>query len=278
MRRWRFHVAPAAVLAVGACVATKDDVRILQNDLRVMRAEQTQADSLRRARLDEILSHILRTQDSMRVVSTRVARMQGDLRGDLYGIGQQLIQVQELTGQSQRRLQELRASLDARGSEVAPPQPSPPAAPTPRGNSPSSAPTTVAPPLEPSASAAPGPHQLFQLSLDQLRRGSSGAARLGFQDLLRQYPTADVAGETQFYIAESYAVEGNMAAADSAYAQVVARYPQSSRAPTALYKRGVSLQSGGRNQAARNAFEQVVRQYPRSDEAVLARERLRALP
>ncbi|GAC1515809.1 MAG: cell division protein CpoB [Gemmatimonadaceae bacterium] len=272
-----FRLAPAVALAVGACVATKDDVRILQNDLRVMRTEQALADSLRRARLDEILIHVVRTQDSVRVVSTRVARMQGDLRGDLYGIGQQLIQVQELTGQSQRRLQELRASLDARGPETVP-SPASPSVPQVRNSpAPPLPPAGASPPSEPSTAPAPGPNQLFQLSLEQLRRGSSGAARLGFQDLLRQYPTADIAGDAQFYIAESYAVEGNSAGADSAYAQVVSRFPHSSRAPTALYKRAVAQQGAGRGQAARVAFEQVIRQYPRSDEAVLARERLRAL-
>lgn len=276
MTRSLIRIAPAVALAVGACVATKDDVRILQNDLRVMRTEQAQADSVRRARLDDILSHLVRTQDSVRVVSTRVARMQGDLRGDLYGIGQQLIQVQELTGQSQRRLQELRASLDARGADA--PTSQQPTTPATRNPPPAATPPpSTSSPQEPSTAATPGPNQLFQLSLDQLRRGSSGAARLGFQDLLRQYATSDVAGDAQFYIAESYAVEGNVSGADSAYAQVVARYPKSSRAPTALYKRAMAHQGAGRGQAARTAFEQVIRQYPRSDEAVLARERLRAL-
>ena len=50
--------------------------------------------------------------DSMQSLSTRLTRVQGDVRGDLYGIGQQLIAIQELTGQSQQRLQELRSSLD----------------------------------------------------------------------------------------------------------------------------------------------------------------------
>lgn len=255
------RLAPVAFLAAGACFATKSDFQILQNDLQVMRTESRMADSTRAAQLDTVIRSLGVAHDSLRVLSARLAKFQGDVRGDLYSLGQQLIQVQELTGQSQRRLQELRASLEERSQEMAAPAP-----PTP-GDTGHAAP----------APAAPGPNQLFQLALDQLRRGSTGAARAGFQDLLSRYPTADVAPEAQFWVAESFAQEGNTAAADSVYQIVVARYPQSSRAATALYKHALVLIGAGKTQAARAALEQVVRQYPRSDEAVLARERLRTL-
>ena len=260
------RLAPAAFLAAGACVATRNDVRVLQNDLRVMRAESAQADSMRRLQINAALLAIGQANDSLRTLSARLAKFQGDVRGDIYAMNQQLIQIQELTGQSQRRLQELRASVEARSQEAAAPVP----APAPTGGDTAHA-------AGPPAPAGPGPNQLFQLALDQLRRGSAAAARAGFQDLLRQYPTADVAADAQFYLGQAYETEGNAAAADSAYAAVVARYPKSSRAPTALYKRATALERQGKVQAARAAFDQIVKQYPNSDEAVLAKERLRVL-
>ena len=298
--------AYASLVAAAAC-ATRSDVRLLQNDLRVMHIESTQADSARRVQIDAIIAAIGRTQDSMRVMHAQVVKFQGDSRGEMYALGQQLIQIQELTGQSQRRLQELRGSLEQRTSEVqatgavpqpiAPqvvqpvtPQDSPaPISQTTRSPAPASSnsptmpaaagglPNVAASPAVSGAPAGPGPNQLFQLALDQLRRGSAGAARSGFQDLLRQYPASDVAPEAQFYIAQSFETEGSVAAADSAYALVVSRYPQSSRAPSALYKRALALQAQGKVQAARASLDQVIRQYPRSDEAVLARDRLRSL-
>ena len=255
-----FWLSPVALLATGAC-ATKGDLRIVQNDLQVMRIEQAQADSARKRQLDDILAALTTSRDSMLVLSKRLAKFQGDAAGELYALGQQLIQVQELSGQSQRRLQELRGSLEERAQQVA--APPPPVVP---GGDASAA-----------ATVTPGPNQLFQLSLDQLRRGSTGAARLGFADLLKQYPNSDVAPDAQFYVAESYAQEGNQGAADSAYALVVGQYPKSPRAPTALYKRARILQAAGKAAAALTALNQVIRDNPRSDEAALAREQLRTL-
>jgi tol-pal system protein YbgF len=175
-------------------------------------------------------------------------------------VREQLIQVQELTGQSQRRLQELRASLESQQmSPVPTPPPGGAAAPTPGGDS----------------AGAPGPNQLYELSLDQFRRGSYGAAREGFGELLARYPTADVAADAQFFLAEAFAAERNAAAADSGYAAVVSRFPSSPRASTALYKRARQRQAAGRTAEARAMFEDVIRRYPRSGEAELARDAMR---
>jgi tol-pal system protein YbgF len=284
-------LASAALVAVGAC-ASRNDIRILQSDLQVMRIEANQADSMRRVQLDAVIASLGHTQDTLRSMHAQLFKFQGDVRGELYALGQQLIQVQELTGQSQRRLQELRASMEQRAPDVAAPVTSPQSA-VPSGQPQSTQPpatqpqtrtqpsTAVTPSTVPQNAApdaqTPGPNQLFQLSLDQLRRGSAVAARAGFQDLLRQYPTADVAPEAQYYIAQSYETEGSIASADSAYALVVSKYPQSPRAPSALYKRALALQAQGKVQAARAALDLVIRNYPRSDEAVLARDRLRTL-
>jgi hypothetical protein len=43
-----------------------------------------------------------------------VSQLKGDLSTDLYNLQQQLVQLPELTGQSQQRLTELRTRLEAR--------------------------------------------------------------------------------------------------------------------------------------------------------------------
>ena len=131
------------------------------------------------------------------------------MQNDHYEMNRQILTLQELSGQSQRRLQELRGALEER-TQAAP-------APSPAG--PRHPPTARAP------ARAPGPGQLFQSSLDQLRRGSVGVARSGFEELLRTYPTYEDAPEAMVYIAETYAAERNQAAADSVYGLVVQRYP-----------------------------------------------------
>jgi tol-pal system protein YbgF len=283
----RPHVllTPVVIVAAGACFATREDVRLLQTQLQAYQTQSAQADSTRRAQVDRVIEQLGLVTDSLGVLGEHLDKFQGDIEGSVYSMGQQLLPIQELTGQSQRRLQELRAGLEVQRGNFAQPGQSPqqsgqPATTT--TGSPASgsmAPDTAkAAPSGPAGGAGtPGPNELYQLALDQLRRGSTGAARSALSDLLRQYPNADVASDAQFYVADSYDREGNTAAADSVYQLVVQRYPSSERAPTALYKHGLTLVTAGKVQAARAALQQVVSKYPRSDEAVLAKDRLRTL-
>ncbi|HET9039254.1 MAG TPA: tetratricopeptide repeat protein [Gemmatimonadales bacterium] len=252
-------LAPVAALLLGGCLASKRDVFLIQNQLSSMQLASARADSARAAQVAAVLDQVVRSNDSVRAVSLRLAKLQSTVATDHYEMGRQILQIQELSGQSQRRLQELRASLEERSQMSAAP--------------------VVVPPGDTSraAPAGPGPAQLFQSSLDQLRRGSATVARSGFEELLRSYPGSEDAPEAMIYIAETYAAERNQVAADSVYGLVVQRYPSSPKAATALYKHALSLRAAGRTTAARAAFNRVVKDYPRSDEATLAREQLRTL-
>jgi tol-pal system protein YbgF len=250
------RLAPVSALLLGGCLASKSDVLLLQGQLQSMQASAARSDTARAAQIDRVLARVEQSNDSVRAISARLAKLQSTVTTDNYEMGRQILQIQELSGQSQRRLQELRASLEERSATAA------------------AAPVAGAPAAAP---ASPGPAQLFQTSLDQLRRGSSTVARGGFEELLRTYPQSEDAPEAMVYIAETYAAERNQVAADSVYGLVVERYPTSPKAATALYKRAVAFRGAGRTPAARTAFERVVRDYPRSDEAALAREQLRTL-
>ena len=255
-------LALTAALGASACFATRGDLRVLQQDLAVVRAEQLRADSAHRAQLRQVTATLRDVADSLRVVREVSVRGQAETGRALYDINQQLLTIQELTGQSQKRIQELRASLEQR-SEVPLPAPVVPVA----GGT--SAPTPAA------GAGAPGPNALFQLAQDQLRRQSASAARAGFTDLLERYPKSDLAPEALFYVAESWAADGNAAAADSVYAQVVARFPASSKAPTALYKRARARRLAGDLTEARALLRRILDRYPRSDEAILAADELK---
>jgi TolA-binding protein len=250
------RVAPLAALVLAGCQASKTANAMLQTDLQTMRAESARGDSARRAMVDQVLSLLTRANDSVRAISARLAKLQGDVANDHFQMTREIIQLQELSGQSTRRLQELRGALEERAPSAAAP---------------------AAPGDSTRPAAGPGPGQLFQSSLDQLRRGSVSVARGGFEELLRTYPTYEDAPEAMVYIAETYAAERNQVAADSVYGLVVERYPRSPKAATALYKRAQILRSAGQGAAARAALERIVREYPRSDEAALAREQLRTL-
>lgn len=246
-----FLATPLAMLLSG-CLATQQDVQVLQGDIRMMRGEQLAADSARKLQLDRALISMHVANDSLAALSTRLTRFRSDMTSSVSSVQQQLLQVQELTGQSQRRIQEVRASLEERQSVTAPPD------------------STGAP-------ATPGPNALFQVAREQMMQGSNSAARQAFEDLITKYPKADVAPDAQFYIAETYAAENNTAAADSVYARVASKYAGSPRAATAVYKRAVAAQTAGNGDKARDLYNQLIKKYPRSDEAALARDRIKTL-
>lgn len=253
------RAAPLLALTAAGCFASKGDVALLQSQLNTMSQVASSNAEVQRVQIDravaQIVAQIARNNDSLRVVAARLAKLQGDVQNDHYEMGRQILQLQELSGQGQRRIQELRASLEERNAQA--------------GGAPL--------PADSAHTGAPGPAQLFQSSLDQLRRGATGVARNGFIDLLRLYPATEDAPEAMVYIAETYAAERNQVAADSVYGLVIQRYPKSPKAATASYKRALSLKAAGQTAAARAAFDRIVKLYPRSDEAALAKEQLRTL-
>jgi tol-pal system protein YbgF len=227
-------------------------VRVLQGDLNNVRAELARNDAAQAEQLRQLIATLQTLTDSLRATSGRLARFEGDTRNTLFSVRQDLVTIQELTGQTQQRLARMRAELEERNQAAAAGAPA-------------------------DSASGPGAGQLLQLGKSQLQRGSYGTARTAFQELLTRFPNSDLAPDAQLQIAESFASEGNTRAADSVYRIVDATYPQSQQAATALFKRGISLQRAGQTREARAAFEAVVQRFPRSDEAELARSRLRTL-
>jgi tol-pal system protein YbgF len=276
-RARRLVVLPLVAFATGACFATREDVRILQGDIAVLRAESARADSMHRAQMRQVAQQVGAVSDTLRTVNAFLARFQGDFTLTMHTFGQQLLTVQELTGQSQKKLQEMRADLEAREAERAaaasqPVTPPPVAAPVAgAANAP------AAPAVKPSVPTQPGPNQLFQLAVQQLQGGRTSAARDGFADFLQQYPNSDLAPEAVLKIGQAWELDGKMATADSAYQLVTDRFPKSDQAPTAIYKRAMIFRQAGQTRQARALFQQLIDKYPKSPLVELAQDFLKTL-
>jgi tol-pal system protein YbgF len=254
-----------AALSQAGCFASKSDVAQLRDEVNQVRSETATTDSVRAMQMVQLLSSLRAMNDTLASISTRITRVRSESQSSVRDLNNQLVQLQDATGQSQARIQEMRAALEQR-TRAEPPPPPPPGDTTRRD-------TVNVPPVD----QGPGPNELFQLGKDQLARGGNSAARAAFADLLAKYPDSDLAPDAQFYLAEALAGEGKVSAADTAYATVVKKYPSSLRAATAMYKRGVAQQKGGKTATARKTFNDLIKKFPESDEAALARERLRAI-
>ena len=278
-RVWRL-IPLVALAATGGCFATRGDMRVLQGDIAAMRVEVLKGQQEQKDALAQTQRLLAVASDSVARISARTVAIQGDVRGEMRGVREQLLQVQTLLGQSQATIARLRAEMEARNAMI-PVAPAPTTEPAPapgRGSNPRPVTPTPAPgSADTSTGVLAGPNQLYTTGRDQLLRGATATARMTFQELITNYPQSDYAADAQFWIAESLAKENNAPAADAAYAAVVSAYPTSAKAPTALYKRAQLVLKMGNTAQARQLFEQVVSRFPRSDEAELATETLKTL-
>ena len=91
---------------------------MVQGEVSLLRAETLRRDSTRAAQLAEVIQVQRQIMDSLTATRRAMGQLKGDIASDLYNIQQQLVQLQELTGQSQQRLSELQTQLEARGAQI----------------------------------------------------------------------------------------------------------------------------------------------------------------
>ncbi|MHB1328155.1 MAG: tetratricopeptide repeat protein [Gemmatimonadales bacterium] len=253
-------VALAAGLTAGC--ATKGSVRQVETQVLVLRAETARQDSVRAAELARIIRLQQQAIDSLSASRQALRVLEARVGSDLTDVQRQLLQIQELSGQSQRQLGVLKAQLDA------------------RAQTPMAMPVDSIRPADSTAVAVPpaaSAEQMYVGALQQYQRGSPGVARRAFLEFLQQYPAHPNVPDAMYWVAESFEAE----LPDTAIArfqELHAKFPQSRRAPTALYKIGYVLETVKKSPVqARAAYQRLVTEYPRSEDADLARARLESL-
>ena len=258
----RRAIAAACLAGVAAC-ATPAQVHEVETQVGVLRADSRRADSASAAQLRQVLVLQQQMMDSLAATRRSLNEMKGGMSNDMLAVQQQLLQLQELTGQSQRRLTELRSQLEARGESIGG---------TPLSAAPGVPPDSGGAPPAASASA----QQMYDASLSQLRRGSAATGRAGLREMLQAYPKSELVPDALYFVGQSFSSE-NPDSAAAYYRKVVKEYPTSSRAPAALYGLGLLAERHGDKAGARDAYNQLLKSYPKSDEAALARDRLKAI-
>lgn len=243
-------LAGVAVLLAGC--ATKRDLRDLQDEIRAQRQQQEQA--MTRMQSD--------TRDSLAAQSEALFQLRGQLMTQLISIQEQLVTIQELTGQNQRNVAALREQLESERTRLmTPPQ---------AGEDPEM--------LAPPAVASGAPEELYNLGVTQLNRGSRATARRAFEEFLTRFPNHTLAADSRFYLADILVQEDRWEEAIVAFNEIPELYPASARVPEALYRIGLAYIQLDRPADARNYLNRVVTGFPTSGSAVLAQEALTRLP
>jgi tol-pal system protein YbgF len=256
-----------AVLATGC--ATKRDIRDMREDL----ARQD-------ATLQALQQQSRQLLDTLMLTTERLVDVRGELATQLNQLREQIVQVGELTGQVQIRLNQLDQQLSRAVREAGELglTPGVPTGATP-GTQPGTQPGTPpgGDPGAPGGETFEMAAQYYEIGLEQLNRGNAATARRAFQTVVDSFPADPRAAEAQRQIGESHALEQSWDEALRALNRVVERYPDSDAAPRALYRAGVISQERGNLELARQYFERVISGYPGSDARRLAEEAISRL-
>jgi tol-pal system protein YbgF len=112
--------------------------------------------------------------------------------------------------------------------------------------------------------------QRYESAYMTLKSGNVNLAIIEFQKIIRDYPTGSFADNSQYWLGESYLLQGKKSEAMQAFDRVVLAYPKSNKVPDALLKIGL-IQLGLNNRAkAKEYLDYVVLYYSRSNAAYLA--------
>ena len=128
----------------------------------------------------------------------------------------------------------------------------------------------------PAAAGNPGisPQRLYDMAWADYVGSQYNLAISGFENYIRSYGRTEQAGDAQYFIGESYYLQGMFKDAATAYDRGIADYPNSKRIPDTYFKRGMALNALGQSDRARESWEYVVKNFPNSDAGRLARQRL----
>lgn len=275
--RSRLVAGSLLALSTTGCLATKGDIRQLQEELRATRASVARSDSAHRQTSDSLAAALARlaslqsrttrdalaaqqkSTDELRALAARVAGNDIAAKEQLKALSDDVDQLRENVRQNTRSQTLTRAQLE----QARPPAPT--------------LPSDSAAPAAPVMPGPPGAATLLVQGRNLVYQGSCATGRRTFQDLLAQFPESPEAAEAQYFIAESYVAcaEGaNPARADSVYRIVTEKYPRSDFAAISLYKRAEAQRLAGKPDAAKPLYERIVCEYRTSTVLAQALNRL----
>ena len=117
----------------------------------------------------------------------------------------------------------------------------------------------------------------YQVALELLRDERYDQSAASFREFLVAFPDSRLAGNAQYWLAESYYASNEFEKALADFARVIEEYPQSTKVPDALLKMGYCNYSLQRWDDARTALSRVQSDYPTTTAARLADQYLKRM-
>jgi len=113
------------------------------------------------------------------------------------------------------------------------------------------------------------PEKQYEFAQSFLKVGDYNTAERAFLEFIKLNPEHDLAGNAQYWYAETFRIRQLYTDAAEAYLEGYQKYPKSSKAPINLLKLGVSLVQIGEKDQGCLMISGVQEQYPKANQSVL---------
>ncbi|MGD9081580.1 MAG: tol-pal system protein YbgF [Desulfobacterales bacterium] len=276
MKKWLiYNLLWIGLLGIWGC-ATQSDVNTIDNRLTEMEMRDAQQRRYREELKSDVESRNqqLRKQsaglralleemnEEIRILSGRVEEME-------YGLKQEQQKAEELEQKREEKLDRLAELSDQHSERIVRMEQY-------LNLESSKKPVAVVTPGAPAAKPS-SEDEIYRSAKQAFDQGDSEAARKGFEEFIRRYPTSNNADNAQFWIGEIYYREKWYEKAILEYQNVIEKYPKGNKVPAALLKQGLAFSNIGDKANAKLILEELSRKYPKSNEAKVAAEKLKAL-
>jgi tol-pal system protein YbgF len=236
-----------------------DATNQLNAQMGVLQKSVQEATASSGSRIDTMSTQTQGLSDNMQDVQARVAKL-GQQMNDIQGL------LQSIDGKisgGAPNIQSGYSGAPAPGS-VQPTQQNPPTQSSPPGNPVPSMPAISA-------------DTLYQNALRDFSTGKYDLARQEFTDYMKNFPTNDLASNSQFYLGEISYAQGDYQDAIAQYEIVISNYPKSFKLAAAQLKKSFAEVELGMKSTGIRDLREVVRRFPGSDEARRAQAKLKEL-
>ena len=119
------------------------------------------------------------------------------------------------------------------------------------------------------------PNEQYDFATSFLKNGDYNMAERAFREFVDNNPEHDLAGNAQYWYAETFRIRQLFTDAASAYLEGYQKYPKSQKAPINLLKLGVSLVQIGEKDQGCLMISGVKKEYPKANQSVLQKQNMK---
>jgi len=113
------------------------------------------------------------------------------------------------------------------------------------------------------------PEKQYKFATSFLKVGDYNTAERAFREFVKTNPEHKLAGNAQYWYAETFRIRQLYTDAATAYLEGYQKYPKGEKAPINLLKLGVSMVQIGEKEQGCKMIEGVEKQYPKANQSVL---------